>query len=160
MANYCIDFHRNPYINPRAKKRIKTEETTHKEYVVPTRTNTFPTAVSSFVQGNILPANPYLPVFPVIEFNKYVRPNDVTLIPTLPIPTVIHHKSSEVELSSEITFSTEINTEPHVIKKRNILTIGEIPKEKWGVAQQQQRASEDRYQVKQIGPFRYFAVFD
>ena len=28
------------------------------------------------------------------------------------------------------------------------------------VAQKQQRAHEDRYQVKAIGPFRYFAIFD
>jgi serine/threonine protein phosphatase PrpC len=30
----------------------------------------------------------------------------------------------------------------------------------WGVAQCQQRAFEDRYQAKKIGPFRYFAIFD
>lgn len=30
----------------------------------------------------------------------------------------------------------------------------------WGVAQCQQRASEDRYQGIRIGPFRYFAIFD
>lgn len=28
------------------------------------------------------------------------------------------------------------------------------------MGQKQQRASEDRYQAKQIGPFRYFAIFD
>lgn len=30
----------------------------------------------------------------------------------------------------------------------------------WGVAQRQQRASEDEYQAKRIGPYRYFGVFD
>jgi len=30
----------------------------------------------------------------------------------------------------------------------------------WGVGQKQQRASEDRYQVKNIGKFHYFAIFD
>jgi serine/threonine protein phosphatase PrpC len=38
--------------------------------------------------------------------------------------------------------------------------IGEVSENTWGVAQKQQRAHEDRYQVKQIGPYRYFAVFD
>ena len=33
-------------------------------------------------------------------------------------------------------------------------------KEGWGIGQVQQRGYEDRYQVKQFGPFRYFAVFD
>lgn len=30
----------------------------------------------------------------------------------------------------------------------------------WAVAERQQRAHEDRHQAKQLGPFRYFAVFD
>jgi protein phosphatase 1B len=45
-------------------------------------------------------------------------------------------------------------------QQTNRLEILERPVGSWGVAQQQQRASEDRYQAKQIGPFRYFAVFD
>lgn len=42
--------------------------------------------------------------------------------------------------------------------------ISSIPKERWGIGQEQQRAGEDRYQVKQIhgvaGNFLYFAIFD
>src|SRR5579872_5855182 len=30
----------------------------------------------------------------------------------------------------------------------------------WAVEQKQQRSSEDRYQAKKFGDFRYFAVFD
>ena len=45
------------------------------------------------------------------------------------------------------------------------LTVSELDKnvngiEMYAVAQRQRRAHEDRYQIKEIGPFRYFAVFD
>jgi serine/threonine protein phosphatase PrpC len=40
------------------------------------------------------------------------------------------------------------------------LSIGDIAPDSWVPAQRQQRAHEDSYQTAQIGPFRYFAVFD
>lgn len=40
------------------------------------------------------------------------------------------------------------------------LRISNIPVGKWGVHQLQQRSREDSYQVKKIGHFSYFAVFD
>ena len=45
---------------------------------------------------------------------------------------------------------------PSVTRRLNINEVNGV----WGVAQRQQRAGEDRYQAKQIGPYRYFAVFD
>jgi len=63
------------------------------------------------------------------------RTNEIPDIPTYPIATYLN-------------------------KEKNKLEIGEIDDDKWGVFQKQQRASEDRYQVKQIGQYRYYAIFD
>ena len=41
-----------------------------------------------------------------------------------------------------------------------MLEIGETNRLGYGLAQKQQRAHEDRYQIKTIGNYRYFAVFD
>ena len=41
-----------------------------------------------------------------------------------------------------------------------MLDIKETPRLGYGLAQKQQRAHEDRYQIKTIGNYRYFAVFD
>lgn len=47
-----------------------------------------------------------------------------------------------------------------VTRAPSAFPIIELKPDCWAPAQQQQRAEEDRYQAKQIGPFRYFAVFD
>ena len=48
----------------------------------------------------------------------------------------------------------------YINRTRNMLEIGEMDDDKWGVFQKQQRANEDRYQAKKIGPYRYYAIFD
>lgn len=40
------------------------------------------------------------------------------------------------------------------------LVVTSLANTSWGMYQKQQRAFEDRYQAKQIGPFKYLAVFD
>lgn len=47
-----------------------------------------------------------------------------------------------------------------IIRPPESLSISQVDPETWAVAQKQQRAYEDRFQVRQLGPFRYFAVFD
>ncbi len=53
--------------------------------------------------------------------------------------------------------STDLNNHSPKINIMFPITDIDTP---WGVAQCQQRAFEDRYQAKKIGPFRYFAIFD
>ena len=45
-------------------------------------------------------------------------------------------------------------------RKRKPFVIEDVNDVTWGVAQKQQRSHEDRYQAKQFGPFKFFAVFD
>lgn len=96
-------------------------------------------------------STPYGPVnFPLTN-----RPSELT--------KMIRAKSSRLQRrnTSKTTVFPQIVT---TILSSMSLPISDIPKTdgiiQWGVHQVQQRASEDRYQVKQLGPFRYYAVFD
>lgn len=66
-----------------------------------------------------------------------------------------------VELPSPRRVSS-LESEAKEIKKTvpSNLAVGDIAPDLWTWAQKQQRAHEDCYQTAQIGPFRYFAVFD
>ena len=97
-----------------------------------------------------------------------------TLIPTVPVPTVIpgsYQNQDRVAQGgrTQIPFPTppviphSFRASPSYFKGLSMvdnLINTEVDNTTWGIAQQQQRAWEDRYQVKKIGPFRYYAVFD
>lgn len=174
MVTPSIDFHRNPFINPRKYGKMNTGGTLYpylEQVSEPTsevcfRSSLFPPYYT--VNKNVSQENQYT----VKEFNEMgsqVIPTGTTLIPTLPIPTMIGNRSrgqaqipfNVVRLpASPRTFLpiADVPVKTQLIK--NNLSIGEVSSSTWGVSQQQQRAGEDRYQAKLIGPFRYFAVFD
>lgn len=79
-------------------------------------------------------------------------------IPSLPdvnnmIETPFSFYDSSLEEDSKLK-------EPIIIIPANILPIQECDPNTWVVSQHQQRAHEDRYQAKQIGPLQYYAIFD
>lgn len=148
MTSPFIDFNRIPYINP---------------------------STCPILQKNVPSEDPYSSANFEIQVNHTgfpIVPKGATLIPTFPVATVLidrlpqHRTLAQIPRVAggypKIPFTVvKLPVSPRTITMAtNKLDIGEVLGETWGIAQQQQRAGEDRYQVKRIGSFRYFAVFD
>ena len=161
MTSPCENFHRDPHIDPRTGAEIDIGGQ-HPPYL--------------YLQGECGPP-PKLPERSFQEFsqNQFKETTTIsdgsTMIP-IPVSYRNDDRVAPVGKTQYLPFPR-----PPVIPRRGIssaktasyfkslsmmknLINTEVDNKTWGVAQQQQRAWEDRYQVKKIGPFRYYAVFD
>jgi len=102
------------------------------------------------------------PTSPQRQTATIIQPTFIPNIPELPAIPQINQQPVRVP-SPQITQQPVRLLSPRTtqqIEILNVLTVEDVPIGTYGVSQEQQRASEDRYQIKQVGPFRYFAVFD
>lgn len=97
-------------------------------------------------------------------------------IPTIPIKSDLPQIASPTRIASpqritsprmvsptRVASPQRVAAAPQIVPNQiGVLVVSDNiePGIRWGVRQQQQRSGEDRYQVKQVGPYSYFAVFD
>src|SRR3972149_149767 len=74
--------------------------------------------------------------------------------------SIISYPQADISSFRRVDVIPPMNVESPPKTDPMVVSFAEVARDTYGVAQKQQRASEDRYQVKQIGPFRYFVVFD
>ena len=130
---------------------------------------TLPTMMTAPAMVTMRPSSPPVPTMPTMPTMRPASPRvTIATMPTMvTVPTMPTMRPTlpQATIATMPTMPTMRPASPRVTPARTGLAINDNVNDAtrnnfYGVSQIQQRSSEDRYQVKRIGPFRYYAVFD
>lgn len=178
-SDICDSFRRNPLVNPRTGRSIKLGGPTYNALVkgcmlaaagMPPHLAALPEQ-----DANVGRQRPQMPTLfpmvpvPVVSPRPAVSPRPVVSprpAARVPVPAArVPVPATRVPVPVA-KVPTKIPSPPTIVSPQKIaptttpLPVTDLVNAIWGVAQKQQRASEDVYQAKQIGRYQYYAVFD